>query len=62
MTHEIVAVDGDSAVVRVEVHYGEPVSQEYRDLWVLRFDDAGRCVWFEEWPFWPKKGWSARGS
>jgi hypothetical protein len=23
------------------------------DLWVLRFDDAGRCTAFEEWPFAP---------
>src|SRR4029077_11796017 len=28
-----VAVDGVDAVVRVEVRYGDPVHQEYRDLW-----------------------------
>ena len=53
MTSDVIAVDGDAAVVRVEVSYGEPVHQEYRDLWVLRFADDARCAWFEEWPFWP---------
>ena len=33
----IVAVDGPVAVVRAEVSYGDPVTQEYRDLWVIRF-------------------------
>jgi hypothetical protein len=53
MHREIVAVDGDTAVVRVTVHYEEPRQQEYRDLCVIRFDGEGRCVHFEEWPFWP---------
>jgi ketosteroid isomerase-like protein len=53
MRHEIVAVDGDTAVVRVEVRYGEPRRSEYRDLWILRLDPDGRCRHFEEWPFWP---------
>ncbi len=53
MTAGIVAVDGDTAVVRVAVHYGDPVTQEYLDLWVIRFADDGRCASFEEWPFWP---------
>jgi len=55
MASEIVAVDGDVAVVRLEVRYGEPVRQEYRDLWVLAFAEDGRCRSFEEWPFWPGK-------
>ena len=54
MGSEVVAVEGDTGVARVEVRYGEPVRQEYRDLWVVRFDAAGRCIAFEEWPFWPK--------
>jgi ketosteroid isomerase-like protein len=37
MTAEPVAVDGNRAVVRVEVSYGDPVRQEYVDLWVVRF-------------------------
>ena len=50
---DIVAVDGPTAVVRAEVVYGDPPSQEYRDLWVIRFADDGRATWFEEWPYWP---------
>ncbi|MDO3701338.1 nuclear transport factor 2 family protein [Micromonospora sp. C28SCA-DRY-2] len=53
MTSEIVAVDGDTAVARLEVRYGDPVHQEYRDLWIMRFAEDGRCRSFEEWPFWP---------
>ena len=53
MTHEIVAVEADTAVVRVEVQYGPPDRSRYRDLWVVRFAADGRCREFEEWPFWP---------
>ena len=53
MTSEVVAVEGDTGVVRVEVHYGAPREQDYRDLWIVRFDGEGRCVHFQEWPFWP---------
>jgi len=53
MTSEVIAADGDTAVIRAEVRYGEPAHQEYRDLWVVRFAADGRCAWFEEWPFWP---------
>ena len=52
---DIVAVDGSTAVVRAEVRYGNPVRQEYRDLWVMRLGDDGRCCWFEEWPYWPEQ-------
>ena len=55
MSAEPVAVDGSVAVVRVEVRYGEPLRQEYRDLWVLRFADDGRVSDFEEWAYWPGK-------
>jgi ketosteroid isomerase-like protein len=51
MTSEIVAVDGDVAVVRVEVGYRDPVAEEFRDLWIIRFAADGRCAAFEEWPF-----------
>jgi len=53
MRHEVIAVDGDRAVVRLEVQYGGPERLQYRDLWVLRFAADGRCREFEEWPFWP---------
>jgi len=54
MSSELLAVDGDTAVARVEVWYGDPVTEEFRDLWVMRFDREGRCRSFEEWPFWPE--------
>lgn len=60
MSAEIVAVEGDSAVMRALVRYGDPVRQEYTNLWVLRFDALNRCTWFEEWPYWPGRHWSAR--
>jgi SnoaL-like domain len=52
---DIVAVDGPMAVVRAEVSYGNPVRREYRDLWVIRLGEDGRCSWFEEWPYWPER-------
>ena len=55
MSAEPVAVEGAYAVVRVLVRYGEPVTQEYRDLWVLRFAGDGRVEHFEEWAYWPDK-------
>src|SRR5262249_55508988 len=61
-TSEVVALEADTAVVRVEVHYGDPVQQEYRNLWVIRFDGAGRCRSFEEWPFWPGRPYAATDS
>ena len=60
MTSEVVAVEGDIAVVRVEVRYGGPVNQEYRDLWIMRFAENGRCRSFEEWPFAPAQSTTAR--
>jgi ketosteroid isomerase-like protein len=58
MTSDVVAVEGSTAVVRLEVRYGEPVRQEYRDLWVLRFAEDGRVRDFEEWAYWPGRGYS----
>jgi uncharacterized protein (TIGR02246 family) len=64
MSSEILAVDGDTGVVRIEVHYGAPKGREYRDLWVVRLNDAGLCFHFEEWPFWPpdQEGAAAAGA
>ena len=56
MTREVVAVSGDVGVARVDVAYGQPVRQHYRDLWVVHFAPDGRAVRFEEWPFWPTHG------
>lgn len=52
LTSEVIAVDGPTAVVRVGVEYDAP-DGSWRDLWVLRFADDGRCAAFEEWPFAP---------
>lgn len=59
MVAEIVAVEGGTGVARLLVRYGEPVTQEYLDLWVVRFAADGRCSSFEEWPFWPDQPWAA---
>jgi ketosteroid isomerase-like protein len=61
LSTEVIAVDDPTAVVRAEVRYGEPVRQEYRDLWILQLEADGRCSWFEEWPYWPGRSYSARG-
>ena len=53
MTSEVIAVEGDTGVVRIAVRYGRPKEKEYRDLWIIRLDQAGLCTHFEEWPFWP---------
>jgi len=56
MTHEIVAVEQDTGVSRVEVFYDGPPARHYRDLWIVCLDESGRCTHFEEWPFWPEQG------
>lgn len=48
---ELAAVEGDVAVARIEVAYAS--GAEYRDLWIVRFAEDGRCREFEEWPYWP---------
>jgi ketosteroid isomerase-like protein len=59
MNARVIAVDGDVAVVRVDVLYETPREQEYRDLWLLRFAPDGRVADFEEWAYWPGKPYSA---
>ncbi|HWM04840.1 MAG TPA: nuclear transport factor 2 family protein [Actinophytocola sp.] len=59
MTAEIIAVEGDTGVAKVAVTYGDPVTQEYLDLWIVRFAADGRCAVYEEWPFWPDQPWTA---
>lgn len=54
-TSEVVAVDGETAVVRVSVEYLRPRPERWRNLWVLRFAADGRCAAFEEWPFAPRQ-------
>ena len=60
LTAEVVAEQGDRGVARIEVVYGEPPESEYRDLWVITFDDAGRARVFEEWPFFPGRARESR--
>lgn len=54
MSSRVLAVDGSTAVVRVEVDY-HASGNRWRDLWVLEFDADGRCAAFEEWPFAPEQ-------
>ena len=54
MRSDIVALDGNTAVVRVEVDY-LTTGNEWRDLWIIEFADDGRCRAFEEWPFAPDR-------
>ena len=61
MDASVVAVESADAIVRAEVRYGEPLRQEYRDLWVLHFADDGRVDDFEEWPYWPDRPFIAPG-
>lgn len=56
MSAEVVACQGSTGVTRVLVRYGDPLVQEYLDLWVVQFAADGRADRFEEWPFWPTHG------
>jgi ketosteroid isomerase-like protein len=52
---DVLAVEGDTAVVRLHVRYGPPRNEEWLDLWVIRYAEDGRCRAFEEWPFAPER-------
>ena len=54
LSWQAVAVEGPIAVARVEVRYLSP-QQCYRDLWIIELAPDGRCVSFEEWPFFPQQ-------
>jgi ketosteroid isomerase-like protein len=53
LSTEVVAVEGDTGVARLEVTYGDPPARHYRDLWIVTLGPDGRCKAFEEWPFFP---------
>lgn len=55
---EPVAVQGRTAVVRLQVDYRTP-PQQYRDLWLLHFAADGRVEDFEEWAYWPGAPYTA---
>jgi ketosteroid isomerase-like protein len=54
MEAEVVAVDGDRAVARLDVRYTAPAERRYQDLWLMRFAPDGRCAEFEEWYWSPE--------
>lgn len=62
LSYEIVAVEQDTGVSRVEVAYDGPPPRHYKDIWIVRLDEGGRCTHFEEWPFWPGQGTYAPGA
>jgi uncharacterized protein (TIGR02246 family) len=51
--HEILAVEGDTAVVEGWTDYdrgeGEPWSEQFANIWVVRFAPDGRARSFAEW-------------
>ena len=51
---EILATTGDLAFVRGWTHYTNPPA-DYNNLWILRFDPAGRCLEFTEWWMEPRE-------
>jgi ketosteroid isomerase-like protein len=54
LTAEVLAVDGDRAVARLDVRYSAPAQHRFLDLWLMRFAPDGRCAQFEEWYWSPE--------
>jgi len=54
-----VAVDGNTAVANGRSVYfeadGKTMTRQYDNIFVMRFDDAGRCAEFTEWFVQPRK-------
>ncbi|HKG55763.1 MAG TPA: nuclear transport factor 2 family protein [Candidatus Limnocylindrales bacterium] len=50
---ELIAADGDVGVVQARTMYRDP-AHEYSNIWVVRFDEDGRCREFTEW--WVERG------
>jgi hypothetical protein len=48
--YEIVAIEGDIAVIKLDVEYMEPRHQAWKDIWIIQLDNEGLCFAFEEWP------------
>jgi uncharacterized protein (TIGR02246 family) len=46
---DLIAVDGEVAVVQGEVDYASTDEDDYVNLWVIKFGDDGRCTEFTEW-------------
>lgn len=48
---EIVALEGNVAVVKIDVTYATADPAHWHNVWIIRFADDGRCESYEEWPF-----------
>ena len=59
MSARVVAVDGDVAVVRVDVVYGHRASRSTGTCGSCASRPDGRVADFEEWAYWPGKPYSA---
>lgn len=46
--HDVLAVEGDAAVVRGHTRY-RALGTEFSNVWLVRLDAAGRCREFVEW-------------
>lgn len=46
---EVLALVGDLGFVQGRTLYRTPPPREYRNLWVVRLDEAGSCREFTEW-------------
>jgi hypothetical protein len=46
--YEVLAASDSVGVVRGWTKYFDP-EKEYSNIWVIRFDDQGRCTEFTEW-------------
>jgi uncharacterized protein (TIGR02246 family) len=50
--YEVLGTSEDSGIVRGWTTYKDP-PKEYSNIWLVRFDDAGKCREFTEW--WKEK-------
>jgi ketosteroid isomerase-like protein len=50
--HEILAIDGDTAIIHGETHYDaspEEPESDFSNIWLVRFAEDGRAREFREW-------------
>lgn len=52
-TWDVIAIDGDLAVIEGETTYLGPPEKAYRNMWLVRFAGDGRAREFTEW--WKKR-------
>lgn len=48
LRYHVLATTADTAIVRGWTHYHNP-PREYSNIWLIRFDESGRCREFTEW-------------